>query len=206
MKRVLLPQVVVVTPRQKNPHTISIHHVGGLAAVAVEKSGREYSQKDGHRPICQTQLQTPDLEHEMSPVHVVDNHQKPQIQGNFRRLIVTPSRHHHQVRGVSGSAVKDRPNESVHRSIGYPKALHAHQPFFAVCGLVERIVFDESEKVRYKTGQDDVGKLIGTNAAISKARATHDLHNFKKSKKKEPERKKEREKKEKRSAADIWYD
>ena len=46
--------------------------------------------------------------------------------------------------------------------------------------LFKGVVFDEPEHVGNETGQNDVGKFVGTNPAIGKTRATHDSFTIKK--------------------------
>jgi len=182
MEWVFFPQVVVVRPGKKDPIAVTKHDVGGVTTVTVEKTSGNPSEEDRHCSVRQTQFQSADLEHEMSPVHVVDDHEEPKIETYLRSLVISSRRHKDQVSSITCSRVQQRPDGSVHRTMWPPKAFHTHQPIFAVRGLFQRVVLDEAEKMRHETRQHDVSELVRTDAAIGKSRATHDYEQKKRKK------------------------
>jgi len=176
MKWVLLPQVVVVSPGQGHPHEVAVHEVSRLTAVTVEEPGGEKGQEQSHRPICHAQLQSPHLEHQMAPVHIIERHKQPHVHADFSARVPAARRHQHQICRVTSSSVEDRPDESVSGSMRSPETLHAYQPILPVRSLFQQIVFDETKKVGNQAGQNYVSKLVGANAAAGKTGATHFAH------------------------------
>jgi len=137
MKRVLLPQIVVVSPGQGHPHEVAVHDVSCLTAVTVKKPRGEEGQEQSHRSIGHAQFQSPHLEHQVAPVHVIERHQQPHVHADFGPRVPTASRHQHQIRRVTSSGVEDRPDESVRGSVRSPETLHAYQPVLPVGGLFQ---------------------------------------------------------------------
>jgi len=141
--------------------------------VTIEQSRGHESKELSHGPVRQAQLQSPHLKHQMSPMHIVEDHRQPAVEADFRGFIVAAGGDHDQIGSVTGSGVENRPNRSQHWTVWPPKTFHAHQPILAIRRLVERVVFDESEHVRNQAGQDDVGEFVGTNPHAGEPGASH---------------------------------
>jgi len=173
MQRVLLPQIVIVSPRQTDPEGVSIHDVGCLTTLAIKESCCDRREENCHRPISHAQFQASSLEHQMSPMHVVDRHEEPHIEGHLCCLVVTATRHDNQIRCISCSCVQQTPCSPVEGTTWPPEALHTHQPVFAIFGLFKDIVLDKSEEMRDQTGKYDVSKLVGANACVGEPCTSH---------------------------------